>query len=257
MTRLITIISGKGGVGKTTIASNLTTALSNLGQNVIAIDANITTPNLGMHVGLPNARNSLQDVLRSDVRIRDATYPHPLGFSIIPSSMNIGDLQNVDIGRLPEVTMNLMGKADYVILDSAAGLGREAMSAVQAGTEVLIVTNPDVPSVAEALKTIKIAESQGKKVAGVVVNKVRGKWYELTKREIEGMLGAPVMVEIPEDKNVPKSLAIKTPVVNFNPKSPASIEVRKLAHELVGLPFNEKGTGANFFDRFINWLMKN
>lgn len=255
MTRLITVIGGKGGVGKTTLASNLATALSDLGQNVVAIDANLTTPNLGLHLGLPLAPKTLQDILRGEAKIREATYPHPLGFSIIPASMNINDLQNVDVGRLPEVTLNLIGKADYVIMDCAAGLGREAVSAIEAATEVLIITNPDLPSVADALRTIKIAESQGKKVLGAVVNKVKGKWYELTRKEIEEMLGMPVLVEIPEDKNVSRSIAIKTPVVNYNPDSPASIEVRRLAHQLVGLPFKyKKPRSFRLLERLISWL---
>ncbi|HKZ45122.1 MAG TPA: cell division ATPase MinD [archaeon] len=256
MTRLITIIGGKGGVGKTTLTSNLTTALTNLGQNVIAVDANLTTPNLGLHLGLPLTSKNLQDVLRGEAKIREATYSHPLGFSVMPASMNINDLKNVDVGRLPEVTLNLIGRADYVIMDCAAGLGREAVSAIEAATEVLIITNPDLPSVADALKTVRIAESQGKKIVGVVVNKVSGKWHELTRREIEEMLGAPVLVEIPEDKNVSKSIATKNPIVNRNPNSPASVEVRRLAHQLVGVPFKySKPRSYRLLDRMVNWII--
>lgn len=257
MTRLITVIGGKGGVGKTTLTSNLTKALTDLGQSVLAIDANLTTPNLGLHLGLPLTQKTLHDVLRGDATIRDATYPHPLGFSIIPASMNINDLQDVDIGRLPEVTLNLIGKTDYVILDCAAGLGREAVSAIQSASEVLVITNPDLPSVADALKTIKIAQNQQKKILGVVVNKVKGKWYELTRKEIEEMLGMPVLVEIPEDKNVSRSIAIKTPVVEFSPHSPASIEVKRLAHQIVGVSFNyRKPRDFRLMERLIGWLTR-
>ncbi|MDI6798866.1 MAG: P-loop NTPase, partial [Candidatus Aenigmarchaeota archaeon] len=64
MTRIISVIGGKGGTGKTTIASNLSAALSELGQEVIAVDANLTTPNLGLHLGLLLVPNTLHDVLR-------------------------------------------------------------------------------------------------------------------------------------------------------------------------------------------------
>jgi len=235
MTRLIVCASGKGGVGKTSLVSNLATALSDLGQDVVAVDANLTTPNLGLHLGMPLASNTLHDVLKGETRIRDATYPHPLGFNIIPASMNVNDLKNVDVGRLPEVTLNLIGKPDYVILDCAAGLGREAISAVEAANEVLIITNPDLPSVADALKMAKIAESQGKQVLGTVVNRVKGKWHELTRKEIEEI----------------------TPVVNYDPNSPASIEIRKLAHMFVGLPFNvKKPRSFRLLERLIGWLTR-
>jgi len=255
MTRVIVCASGKGGVGKTTLVSNLATTLTNLGERVIAIDANLTTPNLGLHLGYHLAPKTLHDVLRGETKIKNATYIHPLGFSIIPASMSINDLKDVDVGRLPEVTLNLLGKADYVILDCAAGLGREAVSALSASTEVLVVTNPDLPSVADALKTVRIAKGSGKTVTGVVVNRVRNREHELTKKEIEEMLDVPVLVEIPEDKNVSKSIASKSPLVSFNPDSPASLEIRKLAHLLCNKPFRPK-IPRNFriLDRLVGWM---
>jgi len=255
MTRIIVCTSGKGGVGKTTLVSNLASTLTDLGQKVIAVDANLTTPNLGLHLGYHLAPKTLHDILRGDVKIKNATYSHPLGFSIIPASMNINDLKDVDVGRLPEVTLNLLGKADYVILDCAAGLGREAISAISASTEVLVVTNPDLPSVADALKTVRIARGTGKAVTGVVVNRVRNREHELTKKEIEEMLEAPVLAEIPEDKNVSKSIANKNPLVNFDPGSPASVEIRRLAHLLCGKPFRPK-IPKNFriLDRLVGWM---
>jgi septum site-determining protein MinD len=255
MTRVIVCTSGKGGVGKTTLVSNLAASLTELGEQVVVVDANLTTPNLGLHLGYHLAPKTLHDILRGDVKIKDATYYHPLGFSIIPASMNMNDLKDIDAGRLPEVTLNLLGKANYVILDCAAGLGREAISAISASTEVLVVTNPDLPSVADALKTVRIARCTGKMITGVVVNRVRNREHELTKKEIEEMLDAQVLVEIPEDSNVSKSIASKTPLVSFNPDSPASLEMRKLAHLLCNKPFRPK-IPRNFriLDRLVGWM---
>jgi len=255
MTRVIVCTSGKGGVGKTTLVSNLAANLTELGQHVIVVDANLTTPNLGLHLGLHLTPNSLHDVLRGDVKIKNATYIHPLGFGVIPASMNLNDLKDVDVGRLPEVTLNLLGKADYVILDCAAGLGREAASAISASTEVLIVTNPDLPSVADALKTVKVAKDTGKSITGVVVNRVKGKEHEMTKAEIEEILETPVLSEIPEDKNVSKSIASKTPLSSFSPDSPASVEIRRLSYLLCGKSFKYKGP-KNFriLDRLVGWM---
>lgn len=255
MTRVIVCTSGKGGVGKTTLVSNLAANLTELGQQVIAIDANLTTPNLGLHLGMHLVPNTLHDVLRGDVKIKNATYIHPLGFGVIPASMNLNDLKDVDVGRLPEVTLNLLGKADYIILDCAAGLGREAISAISASTEVLIITNPDLPSVVDALKTVKVARDTGKQITGVVVNRVRGKDYELAKSEIEEMLNASVLAEIPEDNNISKSIANKTPITNLNPDSPASVEIRRLSHFLCGKKFKYKEP-KNFriLDKLVGWM---
>lgn len=256
MTRFISVISGKGGVGKTTLVSNLSAALAELGQDVIAIDVNPTTANLGVHLGLHLSPNTLHGVLRGDIDLSSAIYPHPLGFKVVPSSMNINDLVNVDIGKLPEVTLSLRGKADYVLLDSAAGLGREAMSAMTAAEEILLITNPELPSVLDALKTAKLAETTGKKIIGVVVNRIKDKWYELGRWEIEKTLDLPILAEIPEDKNVSKSLLLKMPVMQFAPDSPASLEIKRLAHSLVGKEFTpRKRRRFRILDRLVEWMV--
>lgn len=257
MTRIIAVIGGKGGVGKTTLTSNLATALAELGQDVVAVDANLTTPNLGMHLGLHFAPNTLHDVLKGKSKLKEAIYPHPVGFKVVPASLSIEDLEGVDPGRLYEVTLNLLGKSDFVILDSAAGLGREAVAAMNASDEILLITNPDLPSVSDALKTIKLAENMNKKIIGVVVNKVRGKNYELTKSEIEEMTGYPVIAQIPDDKNVVKAIFAKMPVVNYIPDSLASIEFKRLAHTLVGRQFTGKPRfSLRIIDKLIGWMTR-
>jgi septum site-determining protein MinD len=248
-------VSGKGGVGKTTLVSNLATALAELGQDVIAVDANLTTPNLGLHLGLHLAPKNLHHVLKGDSRLENAIYPHPLGFKVIPSSIDTNDLEGVDAGRLPEVTLNLLGKADYILLDSAAGLGREAISAINAANEILIVTNPDLPSVVDALKVARIAERNNKKILGVVINRIDEKRCFLSKNEIENFINLPVLAEIPEDKNVSKSIVIKNPLVNLDPNSPAAVEIRKLAHFLCEKPFKQK-KGLGFFRKIKKWISR-
>jgi septum site-determining protein MinD len=255
MTRVISIIGGKGGIGKTTLTSNLAAALTQLGNDVVAIDANLTTPNLGLHLGMHLAPNTLHDVLKGETKLSNATYPHEMGFKVIPASMSVEDLKDVDVGKLPEVTLSLLGKSDFVIYDSAAGLGREAMSSIAAADEILVITNPDLPAVTDALKTVKIAESLNKKILGVVVNKVRGKVYELGKEEISEMIGYPVLVEIPEDKKVLEAIAVKSPIVNYEPNSPAAIEIRKLADILCGKTVEQRlKPRFGILEKLIRWM---
>lgn len=257
MTRVIAVIGGKGGVGKTTLVSNLSSALAALGQNVVAIDANMTTPNLGLHLGLHLSPKTLHDVLKGKVKMKNAMYPHASGFKVIPSSMSVSDLHGVDIGRLPSAIMTLYGKTDFVILDSAAGLGREAVSSLEAADEILLITNPDMPSVADALKTAKIAEESEKKIIGVVVNKVRGVSHELSRDQIEKMLGHRVVVEIPHDKTVPKSIAMKVPIHTADPNTDASIEFNRLAHMLLGREFKAKSRSSyNVIDVIVKWMSR-
>ena len=234
MTRVLAVIGGKGGVGKTSLVSNLAAALTDLGNDVVAVDANLTTPNLGLHLGYHLAPKTLHHVLKGEAKLKDATYKHAYGFKVIPASISTEELRGVDISKLPEVTVALIGKADYVLMDSAAGLGREAVSAISAANEILIITNPDIPSVTDALKTVKIAESLNKKIVGVAVNRIKGKHYELDRREIESMVGYPVIAQIPEDRTMEEALAAKKTLIEMNKKSPAANEIRRLAHHLEG-----------------------
>ena len=257
MTRLMIITSGKGGVGKTTLSSNLAAALTDFGENVIVMDANLTTPNLGLHLGMHLTPNTLHNVLKGESRLKDAIYPHPYGFKVIPASLGLKDLEGVDVGRLTEISLNLIGKADYVIMDCAAGLGREAISALSASDEVIIVTNPDLPSVTDALKVLSIAKKTNVKIIGVVINRVRGNLFELDRDEIENMLKVQVISEIPEDPNVALSVAAKKPLIGFLPNSPAAVEITKLAARLSGRKYQEeliqkKGR----WKRFVDWLIR-
>jgi septum site-determining protein MinD len=255
MTRIITVTSAKGGVGKTTFTTNLAAALTNLGKKVIIVDGNVTTPNIGLHLGMPLTRNSLHDVLKGEKNVSDVIYPHVSGYSVIPASLAVSDLIGADISKLPEVSFKLLGRADFVIIDSSAGIGKEALSALSAGNETIVVTNPELPSVTDALKIVQIAKSTGIKVLGVAVNKITGLSHELGSEEIEDILEVPVIAEIPYDINIPVSITKKKPLVEMNIESPASHAIMMLAARLSGTTYSPpkrkfRGVFARFFDIF-------
>jgi len=258
MTRLILLTSGKGGVGKTTLTSNLATALAQFGENVIAMDVNLTAPNLGLHLGLHLVPRTLHDVLRGESRLQDAIYPHPLGFKVIPAGLGLNDIKGVDAGRLPEISFSLLGKADYVIMDGAPSLGREAMSALSASDEIIIVTNPNLPAVTDALKILKISQESNIKVIGAVVNRISGSKHELKSEQIKEMLGVPIISEIPEDDNVALSISVKKPLVEYMPNSPASIEIKRLAALLTGKKYEKPKLikTKNLIQKLVVWLRK-
>jgi septum site-determining protein MinD len=257
MSRTIAVIGGKGGVGKTMISSNLTYALTNLGEDVIAIDSNLTTPNLGLHFGMHLTDKTLHDVLRGDARLKSATYPHPYGFKFIPASISVNALEGTDVRKLSNLTFRLTGKADYILIDSAAGLGREAVSAIEAADEILLVTNPDLPSIADALKTADIARRMDKSIIGVVVNRKKGKRHELDIDDIRNILELPVIAQIPEDRAVSESIAAKQPLIEYAPDSNAAIEINRLAHKITGRAFRyKKPVNIRILDSLVGWMSR-
>ena len=88
MTKIIVITSGKGGVGKTTTAINLGAAMNYFGKDVLVIDGNLTTPNVGIHLGSPEVPINLNHILSGKADVFEGVYEHESGLKIIPSSLS-------------------------------------------------------------------------------------------------------------------------------------------------------------------------
>ncbi|MBU5574882.1 MAG: cell division ATPase MinD [Candidatus Aenigmarchaeota archaeon] len=251
MTRIISIISGKGGVGKTTTAVSLTAALAELEKDVILLDGNVTTPNINLHLGMPFYPLTLNDFLKKKAKISDVIYKHPDGFRVIPASLSVHELKNLNLEKLNSAMLNLLGKAEIIIVDGAAGLGREARTAIEIADEIIVVVNPELTSITDALRAIKIAEAYGKKILGVVVNRKRGKHYEIKDEEIEEILELPIISIIPEDDAIPESIYMKKSIISHRPKSKAAKEFKRLAKSIITGEFSKPAYEKGFLERLL------
>jgi septum site-determining protein MinD len=252
MARVITILSGKGGVGKTTTAINLGASLNKLKKEVILVDANLNTPNIGIHLGAPIVPITLNHILKNKVNVEDAIYEHTSGTKIVPSSLSVKELTKFNTKKLPLVARQLGKMADFVIFDCAAGFGEEVLDALSAGDEIIIVTNPEMPAVTDALKAIKVAKNMGKDVKGVIVTRHKNEKYEMSLGAIKSMLEVPLIGVIPEDKAVKESIAQRDAVVHTHPKSKASRKYHDIALKIIGNPKPEKKKSTkNFLKKLI------
>jgi len=239
MTKFVVIASSKGGVGKTTTAINLGTALTTFGRDVIVVDCNFSTPNVSLYLGAPSVPTTLHEILNNDKPITDALYIHTHGLKIIPASPSIKDRGKIDYKKLDRLIKSLSGKADYVIIDSSAGLSEEAVASLKIGDEILVVSTPELPSVSDALRTIKVAQGLGKKVSGIILTRTYEDELELAKEDVEAMLDTPVIGIIPEDETLRESVKMKSPITHSHPNSPSSLGYKKLAAHLLGEKYIE------------------
>ncbi|MBS3083871.1 cell division ATPase MinD [Candidatus Pacearchaeota archaeon] len=238
---IITVTSGKGGVGKTTTSINIGAALNALNREVIIVDANLTTPNVGLHLGAPIVPVNLNHVMQGKAKVSDAIYEHDSGTKVIPSSLSVKELRNINHSKLKDIARKLKGMADFVILDCAAGLGDEAVSSIEVADELIIVTNPEITAVTDALKTAKLAQELGKKVRGVIVNRVSGNNHEMSILNIKEMLDLPILGVIPEDKKVLASLRHKDAVIHMYPYAKSALAYKKIAAKIAGVSYKEPG----------------
>ena len=249
MAKYLGIISGKGGVGKSTSSINLAAALNYFGKDVIIVDANLSTPNVGLHLGAPIVPISLNHVLMGKAKLSEAIYEHESGTKVIPSSLSISELKNLDHSKLKEVAKKLKKIADIVIFDSAAGLGEEAVAAIDSADELIIVTNPEIPAVTDALKISKLIEQMGKSVKGVIVTKVKNSKTEMPISNISEMLELPILGIVPHDDKFQASLVMKDAIIHTYPKSKASREYKRIAANIIG--HNSYKEKFSLFDRFF------
>jgi len=240
MKKIIVISSGKGGVGKTTTSINLSAAINFFGGEVLLIDGNLSTPNVGILLNSPEVPINLNHVLSNKADITEAVYEHESGMKIIPSSLSVKELGKVKPQKLKDFKEDFKELADYIIVDSAAGLGAEAKATLELADELILVTNPEIAAIADALKTIKLAEKLKKPVRGVIVTRVKKNKIEMQPEIVKDMLEAPILGMIPEDLSVQEALKERDAVIHTHPKSKAARAYKEIAAKLIGQEYEHK-----------------
>ncbi len=234
MTKFFAIISAKGGVGKTTTTINLASALLSFGREVIAIDADLTAPNMSIHLGIPNLFRSLHDALEGKVPLSACLYYHPSGLRIIPGNLAYESSKGINLGNFKYMLQELHGKAEIVLVDGAPGVSPEAQTIIDAVDYVLPITTPDLAAMSDCRKTIKMARELNKEIFGIIVNRVRGESHEVDVLNIEAFLENSVVGVIPEETTVRQAYQLKSPVLYTHPEGNVSVAYKQLAAKLVG-----------------------
>lgn len=229
--RVIGVFSCKGGVGKTTTVANLGMCLSQyMGDNILAVDANLTSPNLGLHFGEFIPKVTIHDALAGELPIEKVVMKCHGLLAILGSIAYGEEVHLVDLrGHLAPL------KSEYkvILIDSAPGIWGEVTAAMKACDEIIIVTNPHIPTIASTLKTFHAVERYKVPVVGVIVNKVRGEPFELPIKDVKKALGWPIIAVVPEDRKVREATAAGIPVVSYAPRSSAAKEFKKLGEFLI------------------------
>lgn len=254
--KVLTITSGKGGVGKTTTTANIAVALAALSYKVVCIDADIGLRNLDVVLGLENRIvYDVVDVVEGRCRlrqamIRDKRLPE---LYLIPAAQT-RDKNAISPSDMVRLCDELRNEVDWILIDSPAGIERGFRNALAPADLVVVVTNPEVSAVRDADRIIGLIEAEEKGPARLILNRVN---MNLVKRgdmlnadDVLELLAVELIGIVPEDEAVVVSTNRGQPVA-LDGKSKAGLAFQNIARRLNGeqVPFLSLEEKDGFFAR--------
>ncbi len=262
--RVITVTSGKGGVGKTNISVNMSVALAASGQNVLLMDADLGLANVDVLLGLQPAYN-LSHVVNGERSLEEVIVTGPEGVRVIPASSglkNMAELSHVEHAGLIRAFSELSFNPDVLVIDTAAGVSDSVVTFSRASHEVIVVVCDEPASITDAYATIKLlSRDHGLYRFRIVANMVRSsqegvelykKLVKVTNRFLDATLD--YMGAVPYDDYLRKAIQKQRSVVDAYPRSKASIAFKKLAQKTDQWPTPDSASG--YLEFFVERLFK-
>lgn len=246
MGQIITITSGKGGVGKSTTVANLATAIAKEGKKVVAVDFDIGLRNLDMLLGLENRIvYDVVDVMEGNCKLSQALISdkNTSGLSFLPASQT-KDKNILDIKKIEKLLDELKTIFDFVLIDSPAGIESGFEHSVYLADRALIITTPEVSAVRDADRVIGIIDAKSKKAKDgsdvekhVVINRLKPALVEkgemLSIEDVLQILSLPLIGVVPDDEKVVSATNKGIPVV-LSDESLSGEAYRRIARRVLG-----------------------
>ncbi|HFQ80259.1 MAG TPA: MinD/ParA family protein [Desulfobacterales bacterium] len=243
--RIICVSSGKGGVGKTSVAVNVSSAMAREGKKVLLVDGDLGLANVDIVLGI-NARHTLREAVENGMPLMDILVRIDPNFFVLPASSGVPEMASLayeEQAFLTSALEEVAGAFDYVLLDTAAGIGDSVLWFNQWADNNIVVMSPDPTSMTDAYALIKVLNKQYDKSAfHLLINSVKSK---KEGREVFNGIAAvlkkfldiePALLGIiPQDSHVSRAIRTQKPFVNNDPEARASKAVRQLGKAVFAL----------------------
>lgn len=261
-TRIITVTSGKGGVGKSNFVVNISISLVKMGKKVLIFDADIGMGNDDVLMGIYSKYN-VMDLVNGKVTIDQVITEGPLGVHLLPGGSglnNIEDLQENQRTLFLKQIESIEGY-DYIFIDTGAGISRNVLAFISASDEFILVTTPEPTSLTDGYSLLKAVDYfKIKDKANIVVNKVLdekegNQTFSKFKTAVNKFLSLDVnyLGIIYEDRKLIMAVREQEPFVLSYPNSEAAKCIRIISEKLAGNERVEEGSGAqNLFKKLFN-----
>ncbi|MDE6737622.1 MAG: MinD/ParA family protein [Lachnospiraceae bacterium] len=269
LARVITVTSGKGGVGKSNTAINLAIQFRKMGQKVIILDADFGLANIEIMFGTVPKHN-LCDLIYQGKSIRDIITWGPMEVGFISGGSGIAGMSNLSKDYLSYIIQNLVEldeMADTIIVDTGAGISDAVLEFLVASGEILLVTTPEPTSITDSYSLLKALgrhprysadTSQIKVIANKVFNEAEAEaLYEKLEAVVSRYLKVPIsyLGMIPQDNQLEKAVMQQKPVSLDNPKARSALAYEAIAARLMNKEVNKNVTKrgmAAFFSHIIS-----
>ena len=237
---VLSVGSGKGGVGKTNLAVNLACCLARAGKRVVLLDTDLGLANVDVLLGLTPPKN-LFYLFHEKAKLQDILFPTPYGFSILPATSGSGEMAALDQGQKLELLESmdyLEGNIDYLLVDTGAGINDNVIYFNLAVQERIIVMTPEPTALTDAYALIKVLKTNhGVEHFKIVLNMMRdiksskevfSRLHAACDHFLDG-ISLDLAGVIPKDPAIRKAVTTQVPFCFQSPDSPASKAVRELA----------------------------
>jgi flagellar biosynthesis protein FlhG len=254
---VIAVTSGKGGVGKTNVAVNLSVSLAEAGQRVLLFDADLGLANVDIALGL-KPKYDIQHVIAGEHSLDDILLPGPAGIHVIPASSGVARMASLSAPEqagLVRAFSELNTPVDTLVVDTGAGIDSTVLTFTAACQEVIVVICDEPTSLTDAYALVKVLNQQCNVkrfqiLANMVDNELQGrqlfdKLCKVADRFLDvhlGYLGA-----VPRDEYLRRAVRAQRPVVSEYPRSESARALRALADRVRALPANQAAGGLGFF----------
>ena len=242
--KVITITSGKGGVGKTNFTVNLAIAMSRMGKRVVIIDADFGLANIEVLLGvIPNS--GFANIFSQNCSIEDVLTQGPMGISFISGGSGLSNMANISTEQIHQIIENfgaLDSLADIVLIDTGAGISKSVTAFVMASNETIIVTTPEPTSITDAYAVIKTAREEMTHELNLklIVNRVESREegieiFNKLKRVCSRFLSIDIenLGAIPYDNNLVKAVKLQMPLSLEFPESPSAMAINEICQKML------------------------
>ena len=239
---IFSVVSGKGGVGKTVISINLGLAIAKKGKKVLLVDADISSGNIVQYLGIKDPYPDLSDFLGGkEDSIENVLKEFSDHVHVLPSGDSLRTILEADVSKIEDFLPELAKDYDYVLVDSPPGISQNSISPIEVSDQLLLVLTPDEASITSASNIQKVGNILDKRTRGFILNKWEKKGFfnrlfggdsQMSREKIEARMAVENLGEVPYDEKVRESTELGEPLMKRFEGNRASEAIRRISDKL-------------------------